>query len=132
VATKLRAVEALGKLGIRVILVTTLHPGVNDHEIGAIVKFGLGRPWAKQLSPSDVFRITITPFLDVYNFDVRRVMKCCTHHVLPSGHVTPFCAYNVRYREGHVALPTLKQIRTPAKSRALPMLEPVATPAPCQ
>jgi len=34
-------------------------------------------------------------------------MKCCIHHVLPSGHVIPFCAYNVLYREGHVALPAL-------------------------
>ena len=47
----------------------------------------------------NLFRITITSFLDAYNFDVRRVMKCCTHHVLPSGHVIPFCAYNVLYRE---------------------------------
>ena len=60
------------------------------------------------LSSEDVFRITITSFLDAYNFDVRRVMKCCTHHVLPSGHVIPFCAYNVLYRNGHVALPELK------------------------
>jgi uncharacterized radical SAM superfamily Fe-S cluster-containing enzyme len=277
VATKLRAIEALGQLGIRVILVTTLQPGVNEHEIGAIVKFGLERPWitgisfqpatysgrhvlpadlerritfpdvvrgiveqtegifraddfmplpcahpnchslsyayrnggrvvplarfidarnhldilangitftrtrtreliqqylgklaccagtcgpsesvvsssslrssaasafrtlptvenagiaagrredgeaggvaaeffgralAEQLSPADVFRITITSFLDAYNFDVRRLMKCCIHHVLPSGHVIPFCAYNVLYREGHVALPALAQ-----------------------
>jgi 7,8-dihydro-6-hydroxymethylpterin dimethyltransferase len=34
-------------------------------------------------------------------------MKCCVHHTLPSGHVIPFCAYNVLYREGHVALPAL-------------------------
>lgn len=64
---------------------------------------------AEQLSPSDVFRITITSFLDAYNFDVRRLMKCCIHHVLPSGHVIPFCAYNVLYREGHVALPPLRE-----------------------
>jgi len=56
----------------------------------------------------DILRITITSFLDVYNFDVRRVMKCCTHHVLPSGHVIPFCAYNVLYRDGTVPLPKLK------------------------
>jgi len=43
----------------------------------------------------------------MYNFDVRRVMKCCTHHILPSGHVIPFCAYNVLYRDGHVRLPEL-------------------------
>jgi 7,8-dihydro-6-hydroxymethylpterin dimethyltransferase len=63
---------------------------------------------SRTLSSEDVFRITITSFLDAYNFDVRRVMKCCTHHVLPSGHVIPFCAYNVLYRNGHVALPELK------------------------
>ena len=61
----------------------------------------------KQLGARNLFRITINNFLDMYNFDVRRVMKCCTHHVLPSGHVIPFCAYNVLYREGHVPLPEL-------------------------
>lgn len=55
----------------------------------------------------DLLRITITSFLDAYNFDVRRVMKCCTHHVLPSGHIIPFCAYNVLYRDGTVPLPNL-------------------------
>lgn len=61
------------------------------------------------LGAKDLFRITITSFLDAYNFDLRRLMKCCTHHVLPSGHVIPFCAYNVLYREGHAALPPLQQ-----------------------
>jgi len=56
-----------------------------------------------------LFSVTITSFLDAYNFDVRRLMKCCTHHVLPSGHVIPFCAYNVLYRDGHVPLPELAQ-----------------------
>jgi 7,8-dihydro-6-hydroxymethylpterin dimethyltransferase len=28
--------------------------------------------------------------------------------VLSSGHVIPFCAYNVLYRDGHVPLPGLK------------------------
>jgi uncharacterized radical SAM superfamily Fe-S cluster-containing enzyme len=245
VETKLRAIEALGRRGIKTTLVCTLQPGVNDHEIGRIVRFGVERPWitglsfqpatysgrhvmpedlerritfpdviraiaeqsgglfveddfmplpcahpnchsltyafrqggcvvplsrfidarkhldilangilftrnrarqlieqylakinhcgvgcsptpngdpvesaaseffaralAEQLSVSDVFRITITSFLDAYNFDVRRLMKCCIHHVLPSGHVIPFCAYNVLYREGHVVLPALRQ-----------------------
>ncbi|QDT39822.1 radical SAM protein [Stratiformator vulcanicus] len=64
---------------------------------------------AETLTPKDVFRITITNFLDAYNFDVRRLMKCCTHHVLPSGHVVPFCAYNTLYRNGHIPLPALNQ-----------------------
>lgn len=65
------------------------------------------RALSHELGARDLFRITITSFLDVYNFDVRRVMKCCTHHVLPSGHVIPFCAYNVMYRNGIVPLPEL-------------------------
>jgi uncharacterized radical SAM superfamily Fe-S cluster-containing enzyme len=62
---------------------------------------------AEQIGARDLFRLTITSFLDAYNFDVRRLMKCCTHHVLPSGHVIPFCAYNTLYRPGHVPLPEL-------------------------
>ncbi|MFO0662152.1 MAG: radical SAM protein [Polyangiaceae bacterium] len=67
------------------------------------------RALSEQLSPADVFRVTITSFLDPYNFDVRRVMKCCIHHVLPSGHVIPFCSYNTLYREGHLPLPPLRE-----------------------
>ena len=62
---------------------------------------------AKQIGGEQLFRITITAFLDAYNFDVRRLMKCCTHHILPSGHIIPFCAYNVLYRNGTVPLPEL-------------------------
>jgi hypothetical protein len=71
------------------------------------------RAVSQDLGVPDVFRITITNFLDAYNFDVRRLMKCCTHHVLPSGHIIPFCAYNVLYRNGHVPLPELT-LQTPA------------------
>ena len=66
---------------------------------------------AQQLGTADLFRVIITSFLDVYNFDVRRVRKCCTHHLLPSGHVIPFCAYNVLYRDGHLPLPPLAASR---------------------
>ena len=84
----------------------------------------------EDLRSEDVFRITITSFLDAYNFDVRRLMKCCTHFVLPSGHVIPFCAYNVLYRPGHVPLPALHDTvtpsahsdTTPARSPLLPIL----------
>ena len=71
------------------------------------------RALAENLTSADVFRITITSFLDAYNFDVRRLMKCCIHHVLPSGHVIPFCAYNVLYRDGHVPLPILSRAHAP-------------------
>lgn len=62
---------------------------------------------AETLTGADVFRVTLTAFLDAHTFDTRRVMKCCLAHVLPSGHVVPFCAYNTLYRDGHIPLPPL-------------------------
>jgi uncharacterized radical SAM superfamily Fe-S cluster-containing enzyme len=89
-------------------------PTENGHtENGSLAQQFFSRALAEQLAPSDVFRITITSFLDAYNFDIRRLMKCCIHHVLPSGHVIPFCAYNVLYRNGHVTLPELTQCVSP-------------------
>lgn len=82
------------------------HP---SSDFGQTAQEFFSRALAEQLDPEDVFRITITSFLDPYNFDVRRVMKCCTHHILPSGHVIPFCAYNTLYRTGVVPLPESKQ-----------------------
>ncbi len=90
------------------LLVTPSPPPPLSHSPSPAADF-FARALDQQLGAENLFRITITSFLDAYNFDVRRVMKCCTHHVLPSGHVIPFCAYNVLYRDGHVPLPELRQ-----------------------
>lgn len=34
-------------------------------------------------------------FMDLYNYDVQRVMRCNIHYVVPNGKVIPFCAFNV-------------------------------------
>ncbi len=34
-------------------------------------------------------------FMDLYNYDVQRVMRCNIHYSSPDGRVIPFCAYNV-------------------------------------
>lgn len=62
---------------------------------------------AEKIGAKDLFRITITSFLDPYNFDIRRLMKCCTHMVLPTGQLVPFCAYNTLYRDGFLPLPEI-------------------------
>ncbi|HEV8060436.1 MAG TPA: radical SAM protein [Gemmataceae bacterium] len=72
---------------------------------------------AEQLNGSDVFRITLTAFLDSHTFDTRRVMKCCIAHLLPSGHMVPFCAYNTLYRDGHVSLPPLVDVKQQPAAR---------------
>ena len=82
----------------------------------------LQRAMTETLDPEDMFRITTTSFMDAYNFDIRQLMKSCVHHVLPSGHLIPFSAYNVLYRPGHVPLPELAR-----PTRTLVQLpEPVA------
>lgn len=47
-----------------------------------------------------IFMINVTAFMDAHTFEVRRVMKCCIHELLPDGRLVPFCAYNtVGYRD---------------------------------
>jgi len=70
------------------------------------------RALAEDLAPEDVFRITTTSFMDAYNFDVRQEMKACVHFVLPSGHLIPFSAYNLLYRDGHASLPPIRKTFT--------------------
>ena len=76
------------------------------------------RALTESLNPRDMFRITTTSFMDAYKFDVRQLMKECVHFVLPSGHLVPFSAYNVLYRNGHVQLPPLIQ-KSGARQRAV-------------
>ena len=39
--------------------------------------------------------------MDAHTFDLKRLMKCCVHELLPDGRAVPFCAYNnLGYREG--------------------------------
>ncbi len=34
-------------------------------------------------------------FMDLYNYDVERVMRCNIHYLMPDGRIVPFCAFNV-------------------------------------
>jgi uncharacterized radical SAM superfamily Fe-S cluster-containing enzyme len=43
--------------------------------------------------------VVIKPFMSAYDLDIKRLMKCCTHEVLPDGKIIPFCAYNTIYRD---------------------------------
>jgi len=38
-------------------------------------------------------------FMDAWNFDLRRVERCCIHYSLPNGKIIPFCSYNTLHRE---------------------------------
>ena len=43
--------------------------------------------------------ITIKPFMSAWDVDVKRLMKCCVHEVLPDNKIMPFCSYNILYRQ---------------------------------
>ncbi len=43
--------------------------------------------------------VLVQPFMDAWNFDVRRVMKCCVGEITPDCKIIPFCAFNNLYRE---------------------------------
>ena len=79
-------------------------------DVSQIAQEFFSRALLEDLGPEDVFRITTTSFMDAYNFDVRQEMKACVHFVLPSGHVVPFSAYNLLYRDGRVTLPLLRKV----------------------
>lgn len=41
--------------------------------------------------------IVVQPFMDAWNFDVKRLMKCCVGEVTADNKIIPFCAYNNVY-----------------------------------
>ncbi len=46
------------------------------------------------------FMVQIHGFMDRHTFDLRRLMKCCVHQLLPDGRAVPLCAYNnLHYRQ---------------------------------
>ena len=34
-------------------------------------------------------------FMDLYNYDIERVKRCCIHYTMSDGRIIPFCAFNV-------------------------------------
>ncbi len=34
-------------------------------------------------------------FMDLHNYDIERVKRCCVHYAQPDGTIVPFCAFNV-------------------------------------
>jgi hypothetical protein len=47
-----------------------------------------------QLHHKSLF-IGMMHFMDLYNYDIERVKRCCIHYAVPDGRVLPFCTFNV-------------------------------------
>lgn len=48
--------------------------------------------------PGKPLRIAIKPFMDAYNYDLKRAKKCCIHVLTTEGRMVPFCNYNIFQR----------------------------------
>ncbi|MBI2972635.1 MAG: radical SAM protein [Armatimonadetes bacterium] len=91
-------------LGVRKALEGLLSAGSVGGSEKQILNFcaacGLQLPGDLRNLVDRIFMINVTGFMDVHTFEVRRVMKCCIHELLPDGRLVPFCAYNtIGYRE---------------------------------
>lgn len=49
--------------------------------------------------PGKPLKIIIKPFMDAYNYDLKRAKKCCVHILTKDGKMVPFCNYNIFYRK---------------------------------
>tara|TARA_Y100000310_G_C20103709_1_gene543944 strand:- start:323 stop:553 length:231 start_codon:yes stop_codon:yes gene_type:complete len=47
----------------------------------------------------NTFRISVTSFIDVYNFDLKSMQKECVHIITPELKKIPFSSYNMFYRK---------------------------------
>ncbi|NPA96504.1 MAG: radical SAM protein [Crenarchaeota archaeon] len=62
-------------------------------------------------------------FMDEWNYDVQRVMRCVIHYALPDGRIVPFCAFNILnhlYRDAihkKYGMPLEEYIKRYGKSR---------------
>ena len=62
----------------------------------ACAECGIGVPPASDADfpKQHFFLVQVHGFMDEYNLDLKRLMKCCIHELLPDGRTVPFCAYN--------------------------------------
>src|SRR5438876_11624410 len=139
---KLRALDRLAEADIRVVLVAAIERGVNEHEIGPIVEFGLRHPAvfgvnfqpafrAQRHLPADPLqRMTIPDVLKALEVQTRGMftlddfvpVPCCmptcnfvTYALIDGGQVTPI----TRMIDVEAALDYLKNRTVPALSDEL-------------
>jgi 7,8-dihydro-6-hydroxymethylpterin dimethyltransferase len=76
---------------------------LKDFKEIAPIKFGLKSKKLKTDFLNDkTFRISVTSFVDVYNFDMKSMKKECVHILTPDLKMIPFSAYNIIHRERYL------------------------------
>ena len=90
---KLRALDRLAEIGCTVILVPAVESGVNEHEIGNIVRFGLDHPAVKGINFQPAFHAgrhgTHDPMRRITNPDILKRIEEQTGGVFVAGDFVP-------------------------------------------
>ena len=55
----------------------------------------------KEYIDDNTFRISVSSFVDAYNFDLKSMQKECVHVITPDLRKIPFSAYNMIHRDAH-------------------------------
>ncbi|MBU0766832.1 radical SAM protein [Patescibacteria group bacterium] len=67
--------------------------------LGGIAKSASDKKRSEYLN-KDLFRISVTSFIDVYNFDMKSMKKECVHIITEDLRKIPFSSYNMFHRPG--------------------------------
>lgn len=103
---KQRAVRNCAEAGLGTVLVPTLAPGVNDSEVGAILRFAFDNlPWVRGVhfqpisyfgrhpgAPKDADRITLPALLRAIEEQTEGLLRA--EHFGPSGGQNAYCGFN--------------------------------------
>lgn len=109
---KRRAIDALGKAGVGVVLVPTVVPGVNDHDVGALIRFGMslaptvrgvhfqpvshfGRHPSCQSAPPPSARITLPELMQCLEEQTAGMVQVVDF--LPPGCEHSLCSFHANY-----------------------------------
>lgn len=109
---KRRAIDALGEAGVGVVLVPTVVPGVNDHDVGTIIRLGMslapavrgvhfqpvshfGRHPSCQKAPSPSARITLPELM--HRLEEQTAGMVQVVDFLPPGCEHSLCSFHANY-----------------------------------
>ncbi len=139
IETKLRALDRLAQADVRVILVAVIERGVNEHEIGRIVEFGLKHPAVFGVMFQSAFHtarhIPFDPMQRVTIPDVLKAMEAQTQGLFRLSDFVPvpccmptchFVTYALLDGDGVTPLPRILDVEPYLdylKNRTLPALD---------
>ena len=101
--SKIQTVKVLGEIAVKLPSLIDLDKAPKILNVKKLINLILGILKSDYKSLAELhyhmLMISCMHFMDPYNFDVKRVMRCCIHYATPDDRIIPFCSYNILYRQ---------------------------------